>query len=107
MWPTTLEPRADLAMERGVTDADLHRELCDRFPGEMTIRQVVKVRHFDFSDHVYLPQTMTGYYMGILVSRNCDHIPVVLEDQDWNSGTVWDGANAPDQFAKERRAVAA
>jgi hypothetical protein len=50
---------------------------------------------------------MTGYYMGILVSRNCDHIPVVLEDQDWNSGTVWDGANAPDQFAKERRAVAA
>ncbi len=42
-----------------------------------------------------------------IMNCRCDSIPVILEDQGWNSGTVWDGANAPDQFAKERRAAAA
>lgn len=37
-----------------------------------------------------------------LANCRCDMIPVVMEDQQFEGATVWNGSNAPDQFARER-----
>ena len=62
------EPRTESAS----SDPGLVGQLLERFSGEIALDEVVEVRHFQFSGHVYDLQTSTGWLVAEgIYSSNC------------------------------------
>ena len=45
--------------------------------------------------------------LGEIINCRCSTIPVILPNQQFSGSTVWNGENAPDQFARERASLEA
>lgn len=63
---------AQQTVEEAVADGGLFQALSHRFPGDVSADQVISIRHFTFSGHVYDFETKQGWLSagGVIVS-NC------------------------------------
>lgn len=63
---------SELSTYRGTTDPGFLRDLVDRFPSQVFPDQIVNVRQFDFTGHVYDFETTTGLIVAQdIVTSNC------------------------------------
>lgn len=80
-----------LSARRNTTaDAQLVGELLERFPGVVTLDNLVDVRHFDFSGHVYDLETDVGYLVAnsnrANQEYNAEHSGIVISNcRCWTS----------------------
>lgn len=65
-------PLPQAALKSVLVAASFARELPRRFPGHVAFDEIVEVRHFDYSGHVYDFSTDVGYFASDnLIVRNC------------------------------------
>jgi GNAT superfamily N-acetyltransferase len=102
--------------ERPTPDTDLVGELLQRFPGNVALDDVVEVRHFDFSGHVFDLETSVGWVVaGGVFSSNCRCVIVAMNEKQARDRdfTIVDGTDqrfvdlAESGFAGESLAMGA
>jgi SPP1 gp7 family putative phage head morphogenesis protein len=102
----------EFVVETASRDTEFFRQLIDRFPGVVSSDEVLDVREFEYSGHVYDLQTESGWYFldGIIVHNcRCFTVPVLVPPDDVGDDPAFtaifqntDGANIPDPAAYDK-----
>lgn len=94
-WETIKTPVFKESVEHGFTDTKLFEELACSLPGKIAADQVVGVRDFTFSGHVYDFQTENGLILSEgIITHNCRCVRLAITEAE-AIARGWTGQTKP------------